>query len=613
MRPFDLQQTRKIMPEKGTGFYFSNFENRTPPSPTPYSHNREFIWQILATATIATGAWYIQWRWSSSLNPEAWIFSITVALAETLAYFGLILFFFNLWSTKDTPKKAIPPDRKSCSLLGSGQMINIDIFITTYNEDPHLVALSIEAAKAVIAPPNVNIRILVLDDGNRPTMANLSKYHEVKYLSRLHNTGFKAGNLKHGFENTCGDFVAICDADTRLLPNFIINTLGYFQSSKVAWVQTPHWFYDIPKGRSLVSVLQLKLGRSGWVLGKLITMVIGKITIGKDPFSSNPGLFFDVIQRKRNRDGASFCCGAASIHRREAIMSAAINEGRNERSAGKHSGIQNYVNCTSKLPTKLKAMEQNSIRPYKFHVSEDFYTSIRLHREKKPSWSSVYHPDVEAKMLSPQSLEGWAIQNFKYAGGALDICFHDNPIFQKGLSFPQRMYYAATFWSYLSPIWISVLLIAPILTMATGIAPVESYSADFYLRLIPLLLLHELAVVLGCWGHNAMRGKRLSVASFALILTALAKVLRRQEISFPPTPKTRTSKRKIRIILPHILLILATFLAFFWGLAEYLSSPDPTILSALIINGFWGLNNIYSLWLLVQGAFWHPKPAYSTV
>ncbi|MBM0271847.1 hypothetical protein JNS94_29555, partial [Klebsiella pneumoniae] len=35
-------------------------------------------------------------------------------------------------------------------------------------------------------------------------------------------------------------------------------------------------------------------------------------------------LFYDVILRRRNWANAAFCCCAASVHRREAVMQAAL-------------------------------------------------------------------------------------------------------------------------------------------------------------------------------------------------------------------------------------------------------------------------------------------------
>ncbi len=64
------------------------------------------------------------------------------------------------------------------------------------------------------------------------------------------------------------------------------------------------------------------------------------------------------------------------------------------------------------------------LTPYKFHVSEDIYTSILLHGDAARRWRSVMHPRIESKMLSPQDMLTWMIQRFKYAAGSLDILFH---------------------------------------------------------------------------------------------------------------------------------------------------------------------------------------------
>ena len=47
-------------------------------------------------------------------------------------------------------------------------------------------------------------------------MRRVAEQEGVNYLSRENNIGFKAGNLRNGLEHTDGDFIVICDADTRV-------------------------------------------------------------------------------------------------------------------------------------------------------------------------------------------------------------------------------------------------------------------------------------------------------------------------------------------------------------------------------------------------------------
>lgn len=102
-------------------------------------------------------------------------------------------------------------------------------------------------------------------------------------ISTIYNVGFKAGNLRNGMEHTDGDFIVICDADTRVFSTILTNTLGYFRAPAVAWIQTPQWFYDLPAGRRLPKVLREKLGRPGHAFGRFVEKLVGPHTIGRDP------------------------------------------------------------------------------------------------------------------------------------------------------------------------------------------------------------------------------------------------------------------------------------------------------------------------------------------
>ena len=593
-------------------FYFTKYEDRRPEPPTPYSPIREMIWQFLATMTLVVGGWYIVWRWTSSLNYDALWFAIPVALAETCAYFGLILFTINLWSTRDVERKPAPYLKKECERDEPDEKrpISVDVFFATYDEDEELVRLSILDAKKIRYPHDIDIRIHVLDDGRRESMRAVAMQESVNYISRSNNVGFKAGNLRNALEQTSGDFVVICDADTRPFPSILENTLGYFRDPDVAWVQTPQWFFDIPEGRRLHDVWRRHASVIGWAFAHLIQFFFGPITLGKDPFDNDPKMFYDVIQRRRNAYNASFCCGAGSIHRRDAVMEAALKAYANQ--------VHNSVEDVAKMvpDEELRGALSGEMRrvhardteftPYKFHVSEDIYTSIVLHGDKDRNWKSVYHPLVESKMLSPQDLQTWVVQRFKYAGGTLDIALHDNPIFSPGMSVGQRLMYAATFWSYFAGVWNIIFLAAPIIFMFTGVAPVSAYSAEFFVRILPFLALNELAMMVGTWGVENHRGKSYYIAFFPINLRALWTVLKNEKIKFPTTPKDRQDGTFLNLVRVQIALILMTATAIGYALWQWQSGGTYTELSAILANIFWGLNNIFALSIIVKAAVWKP-------
>lgn len=585
--------------------YFEALSCRQPPTFAPMSAKRRWVWQFLAGATVAAGAAYLQWRWTESLNPDAMVFSVCVALAETLFFMGTVLFYFDIWDEVDTPTTAAV--RPEVAQGTRAPVTTVDIFVTTYDEPIEVVRPSLDAAAEVVVPAGVRVRLCVLDDGDRREMAREAEQRGIIYFSRQSNTGFKAGNLRHALLRTSGDFVVICDADTRLMPTFLQNTLGYFGDPKVAWVQTPHWFYDLPAGESWHGWFARKMPRwmrkrprlAGGVtfaLARLGIWISGRTQVGADPFLSDPSVFFDVIQRRRNRNGASFCCGAASIHRREAVFDAALRDKAHMvRAHANQTRLSNEA-CLAALP----------LQPYRFHVSEDLYTSIVLHADQKAGWTSVYHTQIEARMLSPWSMSAWAAQRLKYAGGTFDIAVWDNPVFRRGLSWRQKLHYGATFWSYFSALWAPVLLFAPVVSLCTGLAPVTAYSVEFFQRFLPAVVLGELAMLAACKGHAIGAGRVLAVVALPLQWRALYCVLRRRKPRFAPTPKLPGSDTTSNfwLIWPHTVMLAMMTAAAIWGIWHtVLQSPGYS--SALLwVNLFWLLVNMRLVGRALHMARW---------
>lgn len=594
--------------------YFQRYARRLPAEVPAMSARRHALWHLLAGLTIGLAIWYLGWRWTQSLNPEAMVFSVIVVVAESLCLIGTFLFFYDIWQEDDTPWAPPPEQRAEVGLTGTGT-ISVDVLVTTYDEEEAVVAPSIAAAKAMIAPPGITFQVWLCDDGNRPSMRYLADEYGISYLARAENRGFKAGNLRNALFATNGDFIVICDADTRVLPGFLANTMGYFRDPGVAWVQTPHWFYDIPPGQKWGPWLARRLGRPAAKLAPMLTWITGRDRAGADPFMADPTMFFDVIQRRRNRNGASFCCGAGSIHRREALFQGALTVFSRELGS-----MTNRFAPKPKrrwwLPRQDRARQPGlpapslllavEMQPFRYHVSEDILTSIQLHSDTQNQWKSVYHPQVESRMLSACSVQAWSVQRLKYAGGTFDIMMRANPLFRRGMPWRIKLHYAATFWSYLSTVWMPVLLFAPAVALGFGISPVSSYSIAFFGHLIPVLIVNEIAMLVACKDHNIHQGRILSLASLPIQWRALISTLRGQRPRFPVTPKSLTAGGLKTYLWPNLVILAVLGLATVVGVLRY-ALGDPNVqLPLLITNLFWVLINALAVGWVLPAAFWRP-------
>ncbi|TFD29006.1 glycosyltransferase family 2 protein [Cryobacterium cryoconiti] len=162
--------------------------------------------------------------------------------------------------------------------------ITVDVFITTYGEDPAVIRRTVTAAVALRGAHTT----WVLDDGRSDAVRELAAEAGARYLRRLSSNGAKAGNVNHALALSKGDFFVIFDADFVPDPEFLVETVPFFTDASVAFVQTPQSY------------------------GNLHTV----ISRGAAYMQS---VFYRFIQPGRNRFNAAFCVGTNVILRRTAI------------------------------------------------------------------------------------------------------------------------------------------------------------------------------------------------------------------------------------------------------------------------------------------------------
>jgi len=237
-----------------------------------------FFSHAVVCIAVPLAFYYIFWRATDTINWDGWWSGLPLFLAELYGIVVTSIHFFTVW--RPTERKSLPP------LIGR----SIDVFITTYNEPLGIIRKTAYACIALRLPHTTYI----LDDGDRPEVAELAEELGCRYISRKENTNAKAGNLNNALGQTSGEFIATFDADHVPQPQFLEALIGYFADEKLALVQTPQDFYNIDSYQHRFDLKNKKI----W---------------------EEQALFFTVIQAGKDYWNASFWCGSCAILRRSAL------------------------------------------------------------------------------------------------------------------------------------------------------------------------------------------------------------------------------------------------------------------------------------------------------
>ena len=112
---------------------------------------QERIVRSLAIVSLIFGLYWIYWRWTETMNPEALVSSVALVLAETWAYISCAV--RHECVAADESRAGPAPPRG----------VTVDVFITCYDEPLEVVRRTAIGARAIRYPH----RTYILDDGKR--------------------------------------------------------------------------------------------------------------------------------------------------------------------------------------------------------------------------------------------------------------------------------------------------------------------------------------------------------------------------------------------------------------------------------------------------------------
>jgi cellulose synthase (UDP-forming) len=224
---------------------------------------------------------YFYWRVSSTINLDTRADAAVSLVLLVAEIYGLVILFLGYFQTIEVEERTPPLPQT---------VRTVDIFIPTYNESVDIVRRTVIGAQTIDYPSKT---VYVLDDGHRPAIRSMVESLGAKYLTRPDHYHAKAGNLNHALRHTSGELIAIFDADHVPVRGFLSKTVGFFEDTRIALVQTAQHFFN------------------------------------PDPFERNLGLtgkippeqhfFYHVIQPGNDFWNSAFFCGSCAVVRRSAL------------------------------------------------------------------------------------------------------------------------------------------------------------------------------------------------------------------------------------------------------------------------------------------------------
>ncbi|GAA3626051.1 glycosyltransferase [Microlunatus ginsengisoli] len=461
---------------------------------------------------------YVSWRVLFTLPSGGWNLAVALVLVafELFPVFGLVIRAVTLWNIdcrRPEPVTTAEPGLRSA------------VFIPTYNEPVEVIAPTIAAA-CRLEPAH---QTWVLDDGDRPWVAELCRDLGARYVRRDEHSHAKAGNMNHALdlmhrETEDGaepiDVVAVLDCDHVPLPHFLTATLGWFHDERLALVQAPQTYYN-----------------SG--------------AFDDDGDTGEQGMFFHVLLPARNHDGAGpFWCGSTSLIRVSAL-----------REVG---GISTDT------------------------IVEDMHTTLNLLRK---DWKTAYHHQVLALGLAPATPDQYLLQRRRWGMGSMQVLVRERLwAAKRWLSW--RNYYeylSGTLW-WLEGVGTVFAFLIPAIVLVSG-AQVSTANPWLFLAVFVVMFTIRLWGSRAMYRLHlhwptafALRILRVPVG-----LSCLFWLLTRRTLQFQVTPKAGANQRA-RGQAPRVLWGLVAVLAFvavyaLLGLSGLV--PWHTTAASTVASGVW--------------------------
>ena len=499
-------------------------------------------------------------------------------LAET---YGILIYFLGMFVS-------IWPLRRDIAPLPAPRdsWPTVDVLIPTFTEAPEIV-MTTAIACTQLDYPREKLNIFILDDGataerrNSPdaekakaawdrhnTLRSIAETLSVTYLTRERNVRAKAGNLNEalGFRE--------------------VKPGRGLSADQLAWVRESMDLRDKEAaGRGELIMLldcdhvptrDFLKNTVGYFLGdeKLFLVQTPHFFINPNPveknlgtYGSSPGeneMFYRAIQPGLDFWNSSFFCGSAAVLRRKYLQRV--------------GGIQVET------------------------ITEDAETALAVHSQ---GLNSVFLDRPMVCGLSPDTFDDFMLQRSRWTQGMLQIFSLKNPLWQKGLTWVQRICYlnSCIFWFFgLARL---VFFISPLLYLFFG---VRVYNASEW-QVLGYAVPHIFGTIMvtdflyGRVRHPFFSELYEAVQSMYLVPVILSTLISPRSPRFKVTPKGKSLETEYLspLAVPFYLLFSLSLMGMMAAVFRWVTYPQEGF--AVLICLFWNTFNFLFV-LLCLGVVW---------
>jgi len=229
-------------------------------------------------------------------------------------------------------------------------------------------------------------------------------------------------------------------------------------------------------------------------------------------------------------------------------------------------------------------------------ITEDLHTSVRL---CKRGWRGVYHNELLSHGLAATDLKNYHIQKLRWAEGNIGLLFADNPLWTRGLTFPQRICFFATVFSWFIGLPKLIYFTTPAIMLLTGWYPIAPFNWPFMWRYTVFLTVVVASIKIIGRGYGRIRDDEIyNMMNFFILTKAMFRALLRVKARFIVTAKGAGEAISLQSLLPQLIIMLLGVTAIEWGALKWIYGVSHNDLG-LGIGMFWSGVNGYLAWAVV--------------